>query len=220
MMDDAYARDTGRLAIAAGLVASGTAVCLATYFAVGGPFGAINDIGNAATGLLGAALAWRLRRYVSGRAGDLAVAAAIAGAAITIVGSALVVSGTTGFLFAGLVSSVGFAGIGTWLVVINRSDDPVLAWPGRLRWLGILAGALMVLGVVVLPGVLLGLDDLEVAPAWVWIGFLGWLGIYVVYPAWAVWLGIFETRQARRPIASSEHDDRSEREEARSWIGG
>ena len=219
-MDDAYARGTGRLAIAAGLVAAGTPICLATYFAVGGPFGTINDIGNAATGLLGAALAWRLRRHVSGRAGDLAVAAAIAGAAITVVGSALVVSGTTGFLLAGLVSSVGFAGIGTWLVAIDRSDEPVLAWPGRLRWLGLLGGGLMVLGIVALPGVLLRLDDMEAAPAWVWIGFLGWLGVYVAYPAWAVWLGIFETRQARRSLPSGEHDERNESGEARSWTGG
>jgi hypothetical protein len=219
MMDDVYARSTGRLAIGAGLVAAGTPVCLATYFAFGGPFGTINDIGNAATGLLGAALALRLRRHVSARSGDLAIAAAIAGAAITVVGSALVISGTTGFLLAGLVSSVGFAGIGTWLVVINRSDDPVLAWPGRLRWLGILGGGLMVLGIVALPGVLLRLDDMEAAPAWIWIGFLGWLGIYVAYPAWAIWLGIIETRQTQRSLASREPDDRNEGTEARSWTG-
>jgi hypothetical protein len=219
-MDDAQTRGMGRLAIAAGVVAAGSAVCLATYFVVGGPFGTINDVGNAATGLLSAALAWRLRGQASGRAKDLALVAAIAGAAITVVGSALVVSGATGFFLAGLVSSVGFAGIGTWLVVINRSGHPVHAWPGRLRWLGVLGGGLMVLGVVALPGVLLGLDDMDAAPAWVWIGFLGWLGIYVVYPAWAIWLGILETRQARRSLPSGEHDDRNEGTEARSWTGG
>ena len=47
---------------------------------------------------------------------------AVAGAALTVVGSALVVSGTTGFFLAGLVSSLGFAGIGAWLVAANRSD--------------------------------------------------------------------------------------------------
>jgi hypothetical protein len=219
-MDDAYAQGTGRLAIAAGLVAAGSAACLATYFVVGGPIGTINDIGNAATGLLGAALAWRLRRYLSGRAHDLAVAAAISGAAVAFVGSALVVSGTTGFFLAGLVSSLGFAGIGTWLVAINRSGDSVLAWPRRLRWLGILGGTLMVLGIVSVPGIVLGLDDLEAAPAWVWIGFLGWLGIYVTYPAWALWLGIFETRQGRRSLASGKHEDRDEGKQARSWTGG
>jgi hypothetical protein len=41
------------------------------------------------------------------------------------------------------------------------------------------------------------------APGWVWIGFLGWLGIFVVYPAWAIWMGVVQARRqaARaRPI--------------------
>ena len=37
---------------------------------------------------------------------------------------------------------------------------------------------------------------METAPAWVWIGFVAWLGTYVVYPAWAIALGVFETRRA------------------------
>ena len=68
MMNEARHQDTGRLALAIGVVAAGSAVCLATYFAVQGPFGTINDIGNAATGVLSAALAWRLRRQIAGRA--------------------------------------------------------------------------------------------------------------------------------------------------------
>lgn len=193
-MDDARRRDTGRLAIAVGAVAAGSAACLAAYFVVRGPLGTINDIGNAAAGALSAILAWRLRRSLAGRAGDMAVGAAIVGAAITVVGSALVVSGTTSFLLAGLVSSVGFAGIGAWLVVFNRSGTAVTTWPRGLRSVGILAGVLMAVGIVAAPGVVLRLDDLETAPGWVWIGFVGWLGIFVVYPAWAIWLGINQTR--------------------------
>ena len=119
-MDDTRTRDTGRLALAVGVVAAGSAVCLATYFAVGGPFGTINDIGNAATGILSGWLAWRLRSHVASRTARIVTGAALVGAAITVVGSALVVSGTTGFLFAGLVTSVGFAAIGTWLVVTSN----------------------------------------------------------------------------------------------------
>lgn len=202
-MDDARDRDTGRLALAIGVVAAGSAVCLATYFAVRGPFGTINDLGNATTGVLCGWLAWRLRVLLPGRAGDTAVGAALVGAAIAVVGSALVVSGTTGFLFAGLVSSVGFAGIGAWLVVLNRSAGAVAAWPRRLRSLGMLGGGLMVVGIVAAPGIWLGLDDMATAPVWVWIGFLGWLGIYVVYPAWAIWMGIVETHLAGRVRAAA-----------------
>ena len=197
-MNDARDRDTGRLALAIGVVAAGSAVCLATYFAVRGPFGTINDLGNATTGVLSGWLAWRLRGLLPGRAGDVAVGAALVGAAITVVGSALVVSGTTGFLFAGLVSSVGFAGIGAWLVVMNRSASAAATWPRPPRRLGIVAGGLMAVGIITAPGIPLRLDDMATAPVWVWIGFLSWLGIYVVYPAWAIWMGIVETRLAGR----------------------
>ena len=206
MMDDPRARDTGRLAIAAGVVAAASAASLATFFAVQGPFGTINDIGNAATGILGACLAWRLRDRLTGRARDVAVAAAVAGASITVVGSALVVSRTTGFFLAGLVSSVGFAGIGAWLLALDRSAGAA-EWPRRLRSVGGIAGGLMVLGVLTAPGIALGLDDMATAPSWVWIGQLGWLGTFVVFPVWAIWLGILGTR-------------REERAGVPSWIGG
>lgn len=201
MMNEARHQDTGRLALAIGIAAAGSAVCLATYFAVHGPFGTINDIGNAATGVLSAGLAWRLRRQIPGRAAKVAVGAAIVGAGLTVAGSTLVVSGTTGFFFAGLVSSVGFAGIGAWLMVLNKGDGMAAVLPRGLRSLGIAAGALMALGITVVPGIVLGLDDMATAPAWVWIGLLGWLGIFVAYPAWAIWLASVEARLDRQAIS-------------------
>ena len=197
MADDAQQFETGRLAYATGLVAVGSAICLGTYFAVGGPLGTMNDIGNAATGVLSGWLAWRMRRHLSSGVGTIAVVAALVGAAITVVGSSLVVSGTTGFFFAGLVSSLGFAGIGAWLVVLNRSREQVVTWPRPLRAVGVVAGALMALGVLSAPAIPLGLDDMETAPAWAWIGFVGWLGVYVVYPVWAIAMGRFESGRAR-----------------------
>lgn len=219
-MNDAYAQDTGRVAVAVGIVAACSAICLATYFAVRGPFGTINDIGNATTGVLSAVLAWRLRRYMPGRAGDLAVAAATVGAGVTVVGSGLVISGTTGFLLAGLVSSVGFVGIGMWLMWTNRRTSQVLGWPRGLRSLGVLGGALMALGIAAVPGILLRIDDMETAPWWVWLGFVGWLGIYVLYPAWAIRVGLFEARRGRRPLPSGDKRAADEGMEARPWTGG
>ena len=86
------------------------------------------------------------------RSAASAVGAAIVGAGLTVAGSTLVVSGTTGFFLAGLVSSVGFAGIGAWLVVLNRSDAMAAVVPPRLRSLGIAAGALMALGIAAAAG--------------------------------------------------------------------
>jgi hypothetical protein len=200
-MNEARHQDTGRLALALGVVAIGSAACLATYSVMQGPFGTMNDIGNAATGVLSAGLAWRLRRQISGRPAIVSVCAALVGAAIAVAGSALVMSGTTGWFLAGLVSSVGFAGIGAWLVVLNRSDAGGTVLPRRLRLLGIAAGALMTVGVVALPGIVLGLDDPAAAPAWLWIAFVGWFGTFVVYPAWSIWLASVETRLDRQAIA-------------------
>lgn len=218
MMDEVGARNTGRLAIGVGVGAAGSAACLLTYFAAGGPFGTINDIGNAATGVLSAFLAWQLRGQIPGRLGHAAAGAAFIGAATTVVGSTLVVTGTTGFFLAGHVSSVGFAGIGAWLVVVNRRPGKAGAWPRRLRAAGLAAGLLMALGAVSAPGILLRLDDMATAPAWVYIGSLGWLGTYIVYPAWALWLGLVETRlvgrSPRRAVIAS-----PEPSEVSTWTG-
>ena len=202
-MNETGNQDTGRLALAVAIAAVGSAACLATYFAAGGPLGTISDIGNAATGVFSAGLAWRLRRQIPGRAANVAVAAAIAGAALTVAGSTLVVSGTTGYFFAGLVSSVGFAGIGAWLVVLSKGDGQAAVTP-RLRSLGTAAGGLMALGIAAAPGIVLGLDDMASAPAWVWIGLFGWLGIFIAYPAWAIRLASVERALERQAMAVTE----------------
>ena len=209
-MNEARARDNGRLALAIGGVAAASAAALGTYFAADGPFGTLNDIGNGSMGVLSGWLAGRLRGEMRSGVGRVATCAALVGAAITVAGSTLVVSGTTGWLFAGLVSSVGFAGIGAWLAVLNGSSSAAEASPRRLRALGVAAGALMAVGVVSAPGIILGFDDAATAPAWAWIGSIGWLGTYVVYPVWAIWTGFIAARQVAAgrtaPAASAVSD--------------
>jgi hypothetical protein len=205
MMHEARTRNTSRLTLAIGAVAAGSAACLATYFTVGGPFGTINDIGNAATGVLSGWLAWRLHREPALRTGNVFLGSALAGAALTVAGSALVVSGTTGWLYAGLVSSVGFAGIGAWLVATSRRSSQSGAWPRNLARHALVAGGLLITGVLSLPGIPLRLDDPATAPWWIWLGFVSWLGTYVVYPAWAIRMGLAQGQPAALPrVASAE----------------
>ena len=175
---------TARLAFVTGVVALASFASLVIFFIVGGLFGPLNDAGNGLTGVLSAALAWRLG---GGAAGRFGVWLAVAGGLVVAVGSALILSGTTGFFLAGLVSSTGFGLVGIWLLALNRR--PPAGWPGRLATLGLAAGLLMAVGLVTAPGIALGLDDMETAPAWIWVGFVGWLGAFLAYPAWAVWLG-------------------------------
>lgn len=65
-----------------------------------------------------------------------------------------------------------------------------------MRRLGVVAAALMMTGVVTAPGIVLRLDDPARLPWWIWLGFVGWLGTYVAYPAWAFILGL---RQREAP---------------------
>ncbi len=167
------------LPVAVGVAAIASVVALAVFFVIRGPFGTVNDLLNAVLAVLSAVLAWRLSGL-----GPLTYIAFV-GAVIALVGSALVISETTGFFLAGLVSSLGFSLIGLWLLAYAWSMGD-----GVLRWLGLAAGALMTLGVLVIPGIVMRLDDMDKAPAWIWVGFVSWLGIYVAYPAWAIWSGL------------------------------
>jgi hypothetical protein len=189
-MDDPRNRDTSKLALAIGGVIIGSTVALALEFTVGGPFGRINDAGNGVAGALSGVLAWRLNAIAKERVPRTALACAAAGAGLTVLGSSLVASGATGWVAGALIASVGFAGIGAWLAVANARLGDEVGWAPSLRRLGSIGGALMVTGVITAPGVFLRLDDPERLPWWVWLGFVGWLGTYVVYPAWAIVLGL------------------------------
>lgn len=181
-------RDLRRLALVTGGVGYAAIVFLVALFVVGEPFGTINDILNGLLGILSAWLAWTLwRRGVS--SGALTAVAGL-GAVIALLGSALVMSRTTGFFLAGLVSSVGFALIGLWLVEANRILGRTNALPRRLSRLGLLAGAAMAFGFINLPGIAMRLDDMATVPPWIWIGSLWFVGAFALYPAWAIWLGL------------------------------
>jgi hypothetical protein len=194
-------REVGPLAIAVGVVGLGSFLLLVVYFLAGGPFGAVNDVGNGGLGVLSGGLAWLVwhhRPAGDARPGVLVTGLAVLGAVVAVVGSALILSDTAGFLLSGLVSSVGFAMIGVWVITLNRrirSDTG--QWPGGLVKLGVLAGAVMAVGLVDAPGVVMGVDDTNTAPWWILAGLLGWLGTYLLFPIWSIWFGRATTRSAR-----------------------
>ncbi len=124
---------------------------------------------------------------------------AFGGAAIAAVGSALVVTDTTGFFLAGLVSNVGFALVGLWLIGVNRGLASDETLPRQLATLGLAAGVVMALGLASIPGIILGIDDMAWAPGWIWIGSVGWIGSFVLYPIWALWFGRSLMRRTAQP---------------------
>lgn len=166
------------MATAHSLVGFTTCACLLAFYAAGEPFGILNDIGNAALGVLSLVLARRLPAPIPAQADigsalvrrGLLLAAAAVGAALTVVGTVLVLSGVTGFYLAGLWSSLGFALIGIWLIGVR----------------GVLPGVVMLLGLVGIPGILMGLDDMNNVPPWTFVAGLSWAGTYLLFPTWSL----------------------------------
>jgi hypothetical protein len=160
-----------------------TLVCLIVFFAVGEPWGSLNDAGNALMALLCGAFAVSLYRATS----VVATSLAVLGAAVGLLGSYLVMTDTTGYFLAGLVSAAGFALIGSWLVVLGRAGGV----PASL--LAQVVGGVMAIGLVNVPGILRGFDDLESVPWWILAAEISWAGTYLLLPLWAL-------RYARAPL--------------------
>ena len=176
----------GALAMVLGIDMLVSVVTLALFFAVGAPFGAINDWTIGIGGVLTALLVVSIDRSVRSGLG-VATALAVLGSVVVVVGAALAISETTGFLLAGLVESFGFALVGVWLILLNLASRRGPTSP--LQILGVGAGGLMAIGLIVLPAIVARVDDFDTAPAYVWRGSIGWLGIFVLYPVWAIWFG-------------------------------
>ena len=101
--------------------------------------------------------------------GGILAAVAVVGAVLVVVGAWLVISDTTGFLLAGLVESFGFALFGCWLIALSRSMATTGDWPRPLPTLGYATGILLVVGLIVAPAIVMGFDDMDTAPWWVWV---------------------------------------------------
>jgi hypothetical protein len=183
---------TGWIAIATGISAILSIICLTLMYSVNQSFGRINDVLNSVIGILSVILAWMLyaEHYAkSPLMSQIALALAVVGAIFTIIGSILIIFGFTDFVLAGWYSGIGYALIGLWLAAfcysLLRSD----ALPHNLVIFGIVVGAFMAIGLLGIPGIFAGIDSMESMPWYLYIAFFGWLGTYILYPIWTIWLG-------------------------------
>lgn len=186
------------VALVNGVVGLTTFALLVLFFAVGGAFGGINDVGNAVLGILSGLLAVLFWRRGTARTPALAAACvlAVTGSVVAVVGSVLVIWNITGYFLAGLVSSAGFALIGLWLVPLSRSlaAEAGQSWPRRLPVFGVVSGVVMALGLIGVPGIVAGYDDINTVPGWILAGGANWLGTYILFPLWCL-------RVSRSPAA-------------------
>ncbi|HEU4907349.1 MAG TPA: hypothetical protein VFT17_00650 [Propionibacteriaceae bacterium] len=183
-------RPTGvsRVALATAVVSLLAVLSLIIFYAVGGPFGFLNDVANGLIGLLSLALAWLWVRNRRGGWSTLAIAFASLGAIVMVLGSLLIILDITGWYLAGLVSSVGSAFIGIWLLIANRLHRGAPELPRGLIMLGMTTGIFMIIGWLALAGVIARIDDPQLAPLYVNAGLLNWMGTYLLYPVWCLWL--------------------------------
>ena len=181
----------GWLALAAGAAGLAGVLFIILFFGVGQPFGTLNDlfIGLAAilTGILACVL-YSAHHAQSPQLSQVALAAALAGALVVVVGSVLVISGVKGWFLAGLCMTAGNALIGLWLIGLTYSALHTSSWPHGLVVFGLAAGLIMAVGLASVPGILRGVDAQALAPWYVNAGYVGGLGWMLLYPAWCIWL--------------------------------
>jgi hypothetical protein len=182
----------GWIAIVTGISAILAVIAITLMSTVNMSFGTVNDIFNGIIGISSAVLAWMLYAEFHTKSplmSQIALALAVIGAIFTIIGSVLVIKGFTGFVLAGWYSAIGFALIGLWLVAFCYSMQSGDALPHNLIIFGLVAGAFMAVGLIGIPGIFAGIDSMESMPWYLYIAFFGWLGTYILYPIWTIWLG-------------------------------
>jgi hypothetical protein len=182
----------GWMAIATGISVILAVILLILMYTVNMSFGKVNDVFNSIIGISSMILAWMLYAEHHSRSplmSQIALALAMVGAIFTIIGSVLIIFDFTGFLLAGWYSGIGNALIGTWLAAFCYSLLRGGVLPQGLVAFGILAGAFMAIGLLGIPGTFAGIDSMESMPWYLYIALFGWLGAYILYPIWTIWLG-------------------------------
>ena len=181
----------GWVAIATGVIAILAVIFLTLMYTVNPSFGRINDIFNSLIGISSVVLAWMLyteHHAKSPLISQIALALAVVGAIFTIIGSVLIIFGFTDFVLAGWYTGVGYALIGLWLVVFCYSMQRGDALPHNLILFGLVVGVFMLVGLIGVPGIFTKIDSMESMPWYLYIAFFGYLGTYILYPIWAIWL--------------------------------
>jgi len=183
----------GWVAIATGIVGLLGFAFIILFFTVGQPFGTLNDICIGLTAILSVVLVWML--YPGHQAqfpllSKTALAIAMFGALVVMVGSALAISGVKGWFLSGLYMAAGNAMIGLWLLGLNYSSLRGNLFPQSQVIFGLISGVILALGLVTIPGIIRGIDTQEYELSifnyiW-WVSSLGYLALY---PTWCILLG-------------------------------
>ena len=182
----------GWTGIAVGVIAILAVVFLTLMATVNSSFGKVNDVFNSLIGISSVILAWMLfaeHQVRSPLMSQVGLALAVLGMVFTIIGSILIIYSYTDFVLAGWYTGIGNALIGLWLAAICYTLLSGDVLPRSLIIFGIVAGAFMAVGLIGIFGILAGIDNMKM-PWYLYIAFFGYLGTYILYPIWAIRLGL------------------------------
>ena len=183
---------TGWIAIATGVSAILAIIFLTLMYTVNPSFGRVNDVFNSVIGISSVVLAWRVYTEYHAKSplmSQIALALAVVGAIFTIIGTILIIFSFTNFVLAGWYSGIGYALIGFWLAGFCYAFLHGDALPHNLVIFGVVVGVFMTIGLLGIPGIFAGIDSMESMPWYLYVAFFGWLGTYIMYPIWTIWLG-------------------------------
>jgi len=180
----------GRVAYATGGAIILAMILLGIFFAVGEPFGTLNDTFNGISGILCGVLAWMLysqHHAKSPSMSQMALAFALVGALIVAISAILIIFKFTGWVLAGWYSVTGYAFIGIWLSMFCYAMLNDLVLPRKLTVFGLIVGLLMVVGLPTVFGILNKVDSMDALPMILNISFVSYLGD-LLFPVWCLWL--------------------------------
>jgi len=150
--------------------------------------------------LLNMLFVWRLHlnfQAWSPRFSQIGLLAGMLGSLIVLIGSALdLLSAILGHSFDVFPLSqtrsiivVGYAFLGIWILWLNYEARFHDTWPRGLAWSGVMAGTIMMTGLLALPRIFIPYVSLyhEVIPEFgELLGNVGWM---LFYPTWCIWFG-------------------------------
>ena len=196
MESDRSVRNAGWYAYAAGVAFILAIVFIALFFAVGQPWGSLNDLSFAIWAILQIPVALALDRRFRAKSSALnrlAVGIAVLGFLLLAVSSVLIILHALGivqfFQFqpgtgpygAGFVA---FVLAGLWLVLVGLLSRRSGALPATSAWLAILAGIGNIVSIV-----LFALIGLSAPPVVFAVGGIAYLLVLIAYPVWIFWVG-------------------------------
>lgn len=196
-MNAQWIPNPSRLAYANGILGAFAVILIFIFFAVGEPFGTLNDITGLLWGLTLAPLMYVFYQRAVPRtpSSTIAFSAGLIGCAAFIVLQLLLLLRVLTFeqQYAPLTLTYGL--IGVWMILVSRAARRAGELARGLAWFGIAIGAMWALTSVLtwlggpIPSDMSALADPSKINPFLLLSFITFFFAYLAQPIWALWLG-------------------------------